>query len=205
MQIFLDDQPYDVAILMDTTVGQILEQVLLAVRSQGRVVTAIRCNGAEVGPGELEKTLKEPAGGYARLDFVSGTAGALVIDALSRIQAMLMELEPTRGQVVDFLDQGQTVRAMELLKPYFETWRQAHEAVQQSAALLRTDLTALSLDGRSITEIFSRFAEQLRQLKEAFEAKDMVTLADTMKYEAGLLTQQWIDLIELVKQEAEGK
>jgi hypothetical protein len=202
MQVLLDSQPCSFGEASSRSVGEVLEDILARVRAQNRVVICIRCDGLEVEPGELEHVLSKPADAYERIEFVSGTAGELVIDALGRIQAMLADLEPTKAQAVEFLNQGQTPRAMELLKPYFETWRHAHEAVQQSAALLGLDLTVMALEGMPFMDIFSRFAQQLRQLKDAFEAKDMVTLTDILTYEADAITRQWIDIVELVKQAA---
>ncbi len=202
MDVFLDDQPFGMETTPETTVGQVLDQVLQHVRSQGRVVSSIRCDGVEISGEELDQTLAKPANDYARIDLVSGTAGDLAVDALGRVQAMLMELRPNREEAVEKLNQGQTSEAMEILSPYFEAWRQCHEAVLQSAKLLNLDLTTITVDDVPLAEMFADFAEQLRQLKEAFEANDHVTVSDIMNYEAEKTTERWIELIDTVKERA---
>lgn len=203
MDAFLDDTPYNVEGSADITVGEVLDQVLHHVRSQGRVVTSIRCDGIEIDSTMLDETLAKPASDYARIDFVSGTAGDLAIEALARVQAMLIELRPNREQAVEKLNQGQTQEAMEILSPYFDAWRQCHEAVLQSAKLLNLDLTSITVDGVPLAQMFADFAEQLKQLKEAFEANDHVTVSDIMSYEAEKTTERWIELIDTVKAQAQ--
>jgi hypothetical protein len=200
MEIYLDDEPYQVDQSASPTVGLVLDEVLKQVRAGGRIVAAIRCDGVEVDSDDLQRVLGEPTDTYARLDFVSGSAGDLVIEALSRIQAMLMELGATKDEAVEKLSQGQTSEGMALLGPYFDAWRQAHEAVLQSARLVGLDLTAVSVDDVPMVEVFSQFAEQLRQLKTALEANDHVTLSDILSYEADATTERWIKLIDLVKE-----
>jgi hypothetical protein len=205
MDIFLDDERYPVDQGGSPTVGQVLQDVLQDVRARGRVIASIRCDGVEIVSENIAAVLEEPAAKYARVDFVSSMAGELAIEALSRIQSMLIELDASRTEAVDRLNQGQTQEAMQLLGRYFEAWRQAHEAVLQSARLVGLDLTELQVDDLPVAEIFGQFAEQLRQLKEAFEAKDHVTVADIMNYEADETTQRWIKLIELIKEASKGR
>jgi len=205
MQVFLDDEPYEFDESPSTTVGGVLQDVLRHARLQERVVASIRCDGVELDAENMERVLAEPVDKYARLDFASSTAGELAVDALARVQAMLMEAESTRAQAVEDLNRGRTTEAMALLRDYFEAWRQAHEVVLQSARLVGLDLTVMSSEGVPLAEFFARFAEQLRQLKLSLEAGDMVALADMLTYEADAMTQRWIEVIEEVKQASQGR
>ncbi len=200
MEIYLDDEPYSLEASGPATVAQVLDEVLKHVRAGGRIVAVIRCDGVEVDSENLQRVLGEPSTTYARLDFVSGKAGELAIEALSRVQAMLMELGPSKDQAVEKLDQGQVTEAMTFLGHYFDAWRQAHEAVLQSATLVGLDLTTVSLDDVPLVELFGTFAEQLHQLKDALEANDHVTLSDILNYEADETTDRWVKLIDVVKQ-----
>ncbi|MBN1343273.1 MAG: hypothetical protein JXQ73_11370 [Phycisphaerae bacterium] len=205
MSIFLDDQPFEVDVPTSATVGQVLETVLNDVRARHRVVAAIRCDGAEVDAENIQQVLTTPVDSYARVDFVSGTAGELAVDALSQVQAALGELQINRQQAVEKLNQGQISEAMELLGPFFEAWRRAHEAVLQSAKLIDFDLTAVTVDDVNVSQVFGDFAEQLRQIKEGLEASDHVTVADILSYEADKTSRRWTQLIEIVKQAAQDR
>ncbi len=205
MSVFLDDEPYQVDPSTSPTVGQVLEQVLQTVRAAGRVVAAIRCDGQEIDSESLQRVLSTPADTYEKVEFLSGTAAELAGDALGRVQAGLMDLDATKAQAVEKLNQGQTAEAMVLLRHYFDAWRQAHEAVLQSAKLVGLDLTELEVDGTPVAEVFAHFAEQLRQLRDAFEADDHVTIADIMTYEADETTQRWIRLVEKVKEAVQAR
>jgi hypothetical protein len=205
MNVFLDDQPFEADIADSATVGQVLEAVLSDVRARQRVVAAIRCDGAEIDAENIQKVLATPASEYARLDFVSGTAGELAVDALSHVQAALGELQTNREQAIEKLNQGQISEAMDLLGPFFEAWRRAHEAVLQSAKLIDLDLTTISVDDVSVSQVFGDFAEQLRQIKEGLESNDHVAVADILTYEAETTSQRWTKLIEIVKQTAQDR
>jgi hypothetical protein len=200
MQVFLDDEPYVVEESSAPSVGAVLNDVLRHVRAEGRCLASIRCDGAEIGADDLERVLAAPADTYARLDFVSSRGGDLVIEALARVQAMLMEVEPVRLQTVEYLNQGRMNESMESLRVFFEAWRQAHEVVLQSAQLIGLDLTALVVEGRPLAEFFSQYAGQLRRLKEALEARDTVLLSDMLNYEVDATTKHLIEIIERVKQ-----
>jgi hypothetical protein len=200
MQVFLDDEPYAVEDSSPPSVGAVLNDVLRHVRADGRCLASIRCDGAEIGPADLERVLAEPADAYTRLDFASGRAGDLVIEALARVQAMLMEAEPARLRTVEHLNRGRVAESMESLRVFFDAWRQAHEVVLQSAQLIALDLTTLMVEGRPLAEFFSQYAEQLRQLKGALEARDTVVLSDMLTYEVEATTRQLIEIIERVKQ-----
>lgn len=198
MDIYLDREPFSFD-ETSATVGQVLKSVLHGVHADGRVVTCIRCDGEEVDADALNAILPERADKFGRLEFESGMPGQLAVEALSHVQAMLIELESAKEQAVERLNQGQTSEAMMLLRTYFDAWHQAHDAVLQSVKLVGVNMDAMSVDELSIAELFEQFANQLRQLKEALEARDHVTLADIMNYEANETTERWIKLIEQIK------
>ncbi len=205
MEVFVDDQPHPIDVSASQTVGHVLDQILQQARAAGRAVLSIRIDGAEVDGEELERVLADKTDAYTRLDFVTGMAADLAVDALSRVQAMLMSLQPVGEQAVEKLNQGQTAEAMELLGHYFDGWRQAHQAISQSAQLLNVDLAAISVDGAPVNELFQQAVEQLGQLKDALESKDHVTVADILSYEFGETTERWIKLVEAVKNTAQGQ
>lgn len=205
MEIFVDDKPCPIDVSASQTVGDVLDQILQQARAAGRAVLSVRIDGAEIDGEGLARVLADKTDAYARLDFVTGMAADLAVDALSRVQAMLMELRPAGEQAVEKLNQGQTAEAMDLLGHYFDGWRQAHQAVSQSAQLLHVDLGAMSVDGAPVSDLFKQAVEQLGQLKEALESRDHVTVADILSYEFGETTERWIKLVEAIKDAAQGQ
>jgi hypothetical protein len=205
MKAYLDGQACPLDESADLTVGLVLEKVLKDVHADGRVIASISCDGTEVDADTLSAVLAERAGRYERLDFESDRPGKLAIEALSHVQALLMDLESGKEQAVENLNQGHTAEAMELLRTYFEIWHQAHHAVHQSIKLVQLDIAPMTVDGVAVPELFGQFAEQLRDLKETLEARDHVALADIMSYEAEQTTQRWIALIEQLKTACQGQ
>ena len=80
---------------------------------------------------------------------------------------------------------------MERLSGCFSTWQNAQESVLKTAQLLRIDLNAVQVAGRSLTTLLHDFTEQLRQIKSALENRDFVHLGDILDYEITQTSSQW--------------
>ncbi len=198
MEIFVDDQPLAGDLPEDATIRQALDLAVARAQADGRIIAEVRRDGVTLDTNDLDNALSQPARDCARLDFTTGSAADLTSQALMQAKGMLQELDDARNEAVDKLNQGQVSDAMAKLGPFFDSWRQAYEVVLQSAQLLRIDLTAETVEGTPVAEVLGEFAEQLRQLKEALEAQDHVTVADILTYEVDETNRRLTGLIDLV-------
>jgi hypothetical protein len=56
-------------------------------------------------------------------------------------------------------------------------------------------LARVTIDGRSLCDVMNEFCGQLREIKQAMEDRDFVTLADVLTYEMTQTSRQWREAI----------
>jgi hypothetical protein len=115
----------------------------------------------------------------------------MALEVLDAVESQFDEADRLKCEAVDLLQKGEPTRAMEKLGGCFTTWLHAQESVLKTAQLLRIDLEALQIDGESLSSWVNAFAEQLRGIKGALEARDFVLLCDILTYEAADTTDKW--------------
>jgi hypothetical protein len=93
------------------------------------------------------------------------------------------------------LQRNAAVRAMERLSGCFSTWHNAQESLTKTAQLLRINLSRITIDGRTLQDVLGEFCGQLREVKQAMENRDFVTLADVLTYEMTQTSRHWRDAI----------
>ncbi|UCG33328.1 MAG: hypothetical protein JSU68_01610 [Phycisphaerales bacterium] len=195
MDAFLDNEPWDHCL----TDGDKLEALLALVNrdaaDKGRTVIAIYCDGQEVNAEQLTEALAKPLSKFQRVELSSLPASEVAAAVLNQAAALVQETERNQCDIVELLNEGNTVRGMELLAGSFRLWQQAHEAVLQAVRLGRVDLDDVQVEGTPSVDIISGLRDRLAQIKESLEARDYVMLADILQYEIGDTVQRWKSLI----------
>ncbi len=198
MQVYLDDNPVDVSDQAGMTVRQVAQQVRECLAPQERMLVAIHIDGHLVERDRLDEVLDSPAGEHGKIDFQSAVPRMLAREVLVHARALVAEAAPIREQAGEMLAAGQTARAMEMLGSCFAVWSQVQESMSRSVELLGLDLDQLQVDGKPASQMLDEFAQRLREVKEALENRDYVTLADILQYELQDTTERWQALLDLV-------
>jgi hypothetical protein len=81
--------------------------------------------------------------------------------------------------------------AMRRFGGFLVAWQTCQQTIGECSRLLGQDLTAVQCDGRAVREYVAGLADQLRAMREAFEARDTVLLADLLQYEMPDTYQTW--------------
>ena len=115
----------------------------------------------------------------------------MALEAIDEVDAQLREADRLRTEAVDCLHRNQPGPAMEKLSGCFSTWNNAQESVCKTAQLLRIDLDRVRVGDRTLTQLLTHFGDQLREIKDALEGRDFVTLADILAYEATQTSTHW--------------
>ncbi len=68
-------------------------------------------------------------------------------------------------------------------------------SVRNAGYILNCDLGTYEIEGRPVRENFSELAGRLRDVRDAFESRDYVLLADILKYEMPDVCRAWRALI----------
>ncbi len=203
MQVYLDNEPYELTCSEQMTIGQVVDQVKTALPDRQRMLVAVRCDGQDVAPDRLDTVLGESVDRYEKLELETSSPWDLAASALSGAGELFSETQGLIEQTVDLLNQGQTTRAMDLLGNCLRVWNQASETVRRTAQLVGLNLDQIVVAGQPISEVFTKLREQLSSVKESLEGRDYVLLADILQYEVPATAQQWQQMIQAVLEQIE--
>lgn len=151
----------------------------------------IRVNGRELTADEIEPMLAAPAADFARIDFVTTEPHDMVLEILRQARGALAESDDVRRRVADQIAAGRVAEAMRELGDCLAVWGTTHEAVTKSAELLQIELNSMQVDGRSAMERMGRVADQLRGLRDALSAGDLVLTTDILRYDMAETLAEW--------------
>lgn len=192
MNIYLDSQPLVTKSLDgNSTVHAALEAAKHQLTSTELLIFGVKCDDQEVSPEDLEKILGMPAARFARVEFISGHPGEVVLSALRQTRMSLADSFTGVKQASECLSKGRVAEAFGALVRCLSVWGQAHEAVVQGMALCGIDAERLIISGRPLLDWLQGLAEQLRGLKGAIESRDHVLLGDILQYELDETLQGW--------------
>jgi hypothetical protein len=178
----------------DFTSADTLQALIDRVRAEhlpDRLVVSIAVNGQLLLPEDLDARLSQPPAPQDQVDLESGDPRAIVADALRQAAEQLAAAGQAQQEVADQLNAGQVAEALERVGELVGVWQAGQQVVVRCCALLGEDLTAVEYGGRPIREHLGELAEKLRELRDAFEARDMVLLADLLHYEMPPLCETW--------------
>jgi hypothetical protein len=180
MSIIIDDSPLEQADSEFKCVGDILEHVRR--RDRERMIVRILLDGMAPTLSDLNQQEL----GSRTLYVETADRQQLVRDALNETEQILDASDASRQQAIDALSAGTAQEAMQPLNQWLNSWRQAQQALVESARAVGLDLETLNLQ-----QLIADLASQLRQIKTALESRDYVTLSDILNYEATASMDQW--------------
>ena len=191
MEAFLDNEAWSHSLADTDKLGMLLAAVNRDAADKGRAVIAIQCDGRDLGADELADALARPLSDFQRVELRSLPAGEVAVSILNHAADLVRETEQNQPDIVELLNEGNTVRGMELLAGSFSLWQQAHEAMLQAVRLGRVNLDEVTVQGTPSVDIIGGLRDRLAQIKESLEARDYVMLADILQYEIGDTVQNW--------------
>jgi len=203
VNIYLDDEPVSVTSAETLTVQGVADQLRDRLASAGRMLTSMRCDGKAVGPDQLEAILSAPAKGYTNIEFLSSDSKQMVRSLLDAAANLFKEADEQRIKAADLLNAGQVGNAMTLLGACFQSWAQIHQAIVHSCQTLGISIERISSDQFDIAAWLVGLADRLRAIKEALEAGDHVSIADILRYEFEDVSEQWKQVIAMLREKAE--
>lgn len=194
MPVTVDDQALPAENLGLRTIGEVLNHL----RQRNRLVVQVLVDGEEPDLEQMPALRSRPLGQHTV--YIETTApDELAAQILRELTQQLEQTDAVRESAVTLLRQNQPNRAMEKLAGCFAAWQSAQQSVQQIAELLSIDLQGIRVDGSSLVEVLGRFAEQLREIRQALENRDYVLLGDVLGEDSADTTRQWIDAIRQLR------
>ena len=177
------------------TVGQVLSHV----QREDRLVVNLLIDGREPDLSRLSAVKQSPLNGHS-LYIETAEPRSMALEVLAEVDAQLAEADRLRREAVDLLQRNHPATAMERLSGCFTTWNNAQESVTKTAQLLKIDLDCVQIEMQSLGDLLGDFSGQLRQIREALEGRDFVTLGDILAYEATQTCSRWRQALEAIRQ-----
>lgn len=156
-----------------------------------RLVVSVAVDGQELLDEELGERLESPLDGVGQLDLASADRWQLAADSLREVAERLGEAAGDQAAVADQLHAGNVAEAVNRFGEFLQVWQSCQQAILGCSGVLGQDLTALECDGRPVREHLDALADRLRELRDTFEARDMVLLADLVQYELPDTCRVW--------------
>ena len=195
MSVTVDHERLEVEALGLRTIGQVLSHL----QKDNRLVVNLLIDGQEPDFARLPQVRQAPINGHT-LFIETAEPREMALEVIAEVETQLREADRLKSDAVDLLQKsGGAVRAMEKLSGCFSTWHNAQESVVKIARLLRLDLEAVRVGERSLSDLIGGFSAQLRQIRQALENRDFVTLADVLAYEMTETSAQWRDALGAVR------
>jgi hypothetical protein len=179
--------------------GGTLQELIDEVRREhlgDRLVVSVAVDGLPLLDQELSERLDAPLGQVGHVELISADTRQLVADSLCEVADRLRDAGKAQEGVADDLTTGNVTSAVNCFNEFLQTWQICQKSIADCSGLLGEDLTALESGGRPVREHLDGLAEKLREMRDALEARDMVALADTLRYEIPDTCQSWHDILK---------
>lgn len=148
-----------------------------------RLVVSVAVDGRPLLDAELSERLGGMLEQVRQVDLESADRFQLSADALREVAERLSKVGGEQAAVADQLQAGNVPAAVSRFREFLDAWQLCQQAILECSRLLGEDLTTAECEGRPIREHLNGLADRLRELRDAFEARDMVLLADLARYE----------------------
>lgn len=201
MIVTLDGEHLDGAFAASGTMRTLIDRVRQA-QLGDRLVVSVAIDGEQLLDQELSDRLDLPLDGIQRLDLASADCQQLVADAFREVAERLERAGREQADIADLLHAGSVAAAVGRLGELLSAWQACHQVILECSGLLGRDLTAVACDGRPVREHLADLADRLRELRDAFDARDMVLLGDLVRYEMPEICQAWRGILSRLADQA---
>lgn len=198
MQVYLDDQPLEVA---SSTLEAAIDAAIRAASSQGRIVVDGHADGRRLDEAEYETPSTKPDL-YAEVKFLSAEPVALVRAILLDASQAMDGLAEDQSEAASHVQAGDLSAARPIIEQAIRTWQAAMTAVDRGGQLLGIDFSSRSFGEPPIPlgQKVEQLASRLRSITEAMRRHDWSDVADGLELDLGDQARQWKTLLRQLAQ-----
>ncbi len=181
--------------LTDVPSADHLQDLLEQIRSTAlgdRLIVSVAVDGQVLDDEQLRTRLGAPLPAEIRqLDLRSADRRTLVADALRGLALEFGQAAEGQGDLAEQFGTGALGPALRGIGDFIGLWQTAQRALAQCSELLGTDLTLWEHAGRPVRAWLRELIDKLNELRAALDARDLVLLADLLRYELLPLCGTW--------------
>jgi len=194
MVITLDGKRIQADVRPGTTLRALVEQARRICETD-RIVVEVRYDGEVLAGDTLDERLAQTLGDIGQVDFASARPAELACDALREIVRQLDEAHELHRSIAVDLQSGRVQDAVTGLSELLATWQTCCQAYRHCTDLIGGAVNRAGEDARPGAEQVAALVSRLREVRDAFESRDFVLLADLLEFELAPLCHSWRDLL----------
>lgn len=156
-----------------------------------RLVVSVMLDGEQVLDQELSQRLNRAVDAVKHVELISADRHELASAALREVAAQLTSAVDGQSIIAEQLQSGEVSDAATALADFLQIWQTCQRAIVECSGLMKRDLTMAESGGRPVREHLDGLADKLRELRDAFEARDTVLLSDLFQYEMPQTCRTW--------------
>lgn len=159
-----------------------------------RLVVEVSLNGKPLVAQDLVEQLDQTPDRDDQIDLGSDAPASLVRSALATMHEQLSLAAQAHRDVAAVLLAGQTRQAVGEFGGLVEVWQNCRTTLVECSRLMNEDWSDKEIDGRSVAAHLNELTARLREIRDAFEARDYVLLGDLLQYEMPDVCTAWASL-----------
>jgi hypothetical protein len=184
------------------TLSAVLQTVQDNCVAAEEVITSVLVDGQMLTAQQLSDWQKRPADEFGEIHVTIEPRNVFACRGLRKMAAELARTTEDRGQILEYMADGNNTEAMAIMGDYLQTWHTTQQALNSACRLMNIDLDSMEVCCKSpkkqklsTADYINLLSEQLNKVKAALDANDMVLLSDIFEYELTDVTDQWLDLL----------
>ena len=201
MKLLLNGQELTEIEPAPTTLGAALVTVQEQHITDDQVISTVYVDGEPLTAERLAEWRNRPVDDFEEAHIESLKRNILAAQGLRIVAQGLDQSRTDREQIVEHLGQGRSTEAMNMLNGYLQVWNTTQQSLAGAGRLMEIRLETIEVNAHSsetddeqvrpLLELFHRLTKQLKELKSALEAQDLVLVGDILEYEFSPLTENW--------------
>lgn len=196
-KIYVDEQPLHWEFPASATVAEVFHAVRDAILDEGRVVVQMHLDGTVLEWEDGSPEWQDPFDDAKALHIVSDRPIALSSALMDRAIESLPELQKMQERAARLVRHEETqTRGVEMTLDALSRWKELQEAIVGVRALHQIDFDQPPWEefGEDLGTAFRHVSERISEMREAFELRDFILVADLLEFELTPLIDTWMDV-----------
>lgn len=204
MEVSIDGKPFPVTLPPGATVRQALDGVREELVRSRRLAVKFVLDGVLVEQPSDDKRLDEPADGHARLEISTEDPETICTQVVRGLIPFVESLKELHRRSAEVLHQGHLQEAMEGVKACVQGWEVLVRGMRHVGSVLELSPIKSMYDGTEVKRNVAELEKALREFKKAFDAQDLVRVADLVEYDLASRLPAWEQTLTTMLHRLEG-
>jgi len=186
-------------------VMDVLAQVNDFLRSKGRALQAIKADGKDIPPVEVDAAFRgKPIGSVKLLEITSERIAKLIDTCLSELEKYVPELTRVCHALAQEFQSETPEAGYEPFHQLAQIWQAIKEREILIAGALDLDLDRIQLEGQSLADMHEELNQYLNETADALSVGDCVLLGDLLEYELAPRAETEVKIVALLRSKSRG-